>query len=513
MLVETAKDQICINQLIGQKREMLEAEGDVIVNDVKPDVLKIISSSGTACVYKKEVLEGKIRLDGSINTYIMYLADDENGSVRSLNTVLDFTKFIDIDNCKPEMILDEQVMVKSFECNILNSRKISVKAHIEMDVKIYSNENIEIISNIEELEHIQVLKKQATISSLMGQGSSRTYAKESIAVDGTDDLAEIMQARVRITGKEAKVSYNKVLVKADLDVDTMYLTEDNRINTVSSKLPIMGFVDIPNVSDDNICDVKCKLKNLIIKPNNGETHSIYIEAEIELVCFVYEEKSIGIIEDLYSISSDLKCRKREVRTMTKKNYQKERCNIKQQLAVPEIGASKIYHIDVKPNIITMQRQSGKVMIEGDAKLEFLFESGNSVNTKDMTIPFTFEVESEMAIDGMELEAHMELTKETFIIISDGNIETDIDLDFSLAFSKDRNLEVLEEIEVEESKENNIYSMVVYFVKPEDSLWKIAKKLKSTMADILRVNELEDGKVRQGQQLYVPKYVSGSTQSA
>jgi hypothetical protein len=63
MLVETSKDQICINQIIGQKKEMAVVEGDVIVNDIKPDILNVISSSGTACIYKKEVLEGKVRLD------------------------------------------------------------------------------------------------------------------------------------------------------------------------------------------------------------------------------------------------------------------------------------------------------------------------------------------------------------------------------------------------------------------------------------------------------------------
>ena len=43
----------------------------------------------------------------------------------------------------------------------------------------------------------------------------------------------------------------------------MYLTEDNRINNVSTKIPIMGFIDIENINDNNICDVDYKLKNLI----------------------------------------------------------------------------------------------------------------------------------------------------------------------------------------------------------------------------------------------------------
>ncbi|MCL2354527.1 MAG: DUF3794 domain-containing protein, partial [Oscillospiraceae bacterium] len=394
MLIETAKDQICINQLIGQKREMMEAQGDVIVNDVKPDVLKVISSSGTACVYKKEVMEGKVRLDGSINTYVIYLADDEEGSVRSLNTVLDFTKFIDVEQSKPGMMLDENVVIKNFECNILNSRKINVKANLEASVKVYSNENVEVINNIEAMESIQVLKKQMSIHSLVGQGSSRTHAKETIAIETPDELAEIMQTKVRISGREAKVSYNKVLVKADLDVDAMYLTEDNRINTVNAKIPVMGFVDMPDVTDDNICDVKCKLKNLIIKPNNSEMHSIYIEAEIELVCFVYEEKQIDIIEDLYSTSSELKCRKRNIRTMARRHSQRERCNVKEQMAIPEIGANKLYNVDVKPSIVEMKKQGDKVVFEGEVGLEFLFEHNNAVTTKALNVPFNFIVETE-----------------------------------------------------------------------------------------------------------------------
>ncbi len=92
MLLETEKENVCINQIVGQKKDEIIVEGDVIVNDIKPDVLNIVSTSGIPCVYKKEVMDGKVRLDGSINTYIIYLADSDDSTVRSLNTVLDFTR-------------------------------------------------------------------------------------------------------------------------------------------------------------------------------------------------------------------------------------------------------------------------------------------------------------------------------------------------------------------------------------------------------------------------------------
>ena len=53
-------------------------------------------------------------------------------------------------------------------------------------------------------------------------------------------------------------------------------------------------------------------------------------------------------------------------------------------------------------------------------------------------------------------------------------------------------------------------MVIYFVKPGDTLWKIAKKFRSTIEDIARVNNIEDiDKIYPGQQLYIPKFVKKS----
>ena len=59
MAVETTKDSLCINQIIEQKNESVVVEGDSIIPDIKPDILSAVSTVGTVCIYKKEILEGK----------------------------------------------------------------------------------------------------------------------------------------------------------------------------------------------------------------------------------------------------------------------------------------------------------------------------------------------------------------------------------------------------------------------------------------------------------------------
>ena len=96
MSLNTIKEKLCINKMIANKKEILLIEGDMIVPDSKPDILSTICTSGVVCIYKKDILDEKVKIDGSINTYITYLAEDENDKIRGINTSLDFSQTLNI---------------------------------------------------------------------------------------------------------------------------------------------------------------------------------------------------------------------------------------------------------------------------------------------------------------------------------------------------------------------------------------------------------------------------------
>lgn len=162
MDINTTQETLCINKIVGEKKEIIFVEGDMIVPDIKPDILNTISTTGNVCIYKKEVLDGKVRIDGCINVYVIYLADNDIELTRGINTDLDFTGILDFDNCRANMPLDANVVIKSIECKVLNGRKISIKASLEIDGKIYSNENVSIVKEINDVPNIQSLTREFT---------------------------------------------------------------------------------------------------------------------------------------------------------------------------------------------------------------------------------------------------------------------------------------------------------------------------------------------------------------
>lgn len=509
MDIETLKENLCVNQIIGKAKENIVAEGDVIIPDIKPDILSTINTSGTICIYKKEVLEGKIRIDGGVQVYIMYLADDENSNVRGINTVIDFTKVIDMEKASPSMNLETNIKLKDIECKILNGRKVNIKVNIDASVNVYSNEDIEFIREIENRNDIQVLNKPTNIDSLLGSGNTKVYAKDTIGIESTDNLAEVMKTNINIINREVKTSYNKILAKADMLVNIVYLTDDNRINEVKWQIPVMGFIDMQNISDDNLCNTSYEIKNILIKPNNVDEHSIYVEVELEISCNVYEKRELDIIQDLYSPSECLNINQKNITVMQDKRNVKDKCVIKEKMVIPELHNTKICNSEISPKIVKQSIYNDRIMYECELEVKFIYFSGitNRVDLKVQTIPFNVNLDCQGVSQNSNLNTKIEIVAQDFIIMPDESIETNIELEISVDVSKMMEVRVIDNVEVAEDNDENIYSIVVYFVKPGDTLWNIAKRFKSTIKAISSVNGIEDeNKINVGQQLFIPKFV-------
>lgn len=508
MTIDTTKESICINQLVEQKSENKIVEGDMIVPDIKPDILNIIRSNGTICVYKKEVLDGKVKVDGAIQVHIIYSADDEIGSCHSLNTNLDFSEIIQMPNANSDMNLTLKTCMNNIETKILNGRKINIKCSANFLLKIYSNENIDIIKQTEGIGDMQELCSNIEINSLIGQGCTRAFAKETVSIDPNDNLAEVLDTELSVTNKDIKVSYNKVLVKADVCIKILYVTEENTINSCTTTIPAMGFIDIQDVSEDHICDIDFELKNLLVKPNGEEEHSVYVEAEFEICCFAFERKNIAIIEDLYSPTMDLSFTQKNIKLIGNKSKIADICMIKEKVPAPELMNNKICDITVKPVISLNNILESQANYDGEVHVNVLYsnESNIFLNSKDFVIPVQFSTNIDGLSKTAQIDTGIDVKRKDFVITPDGNLDSRIDLEFAMNAADIKDVSVIDEITTDENSKKEDCSVVIYFAKPGDTLWKIAKRFGSTVDEIARVNGIENPDVLEiGKQLYIPRY--------
>lgn len=507
MIIETLKETLHVNKSVATKKEIIMIEGDMIVPDSKPDILKTISTSGITSIYKKEVLDGKIKVDGNINAYIMYMSEDDTDKVRGLTTNLDFSENIQIVNAKEGMNCKLKTTLKNIEAKVINGRKIGIKATIEMEFNVYSNEEIEFIRDIPEIQGIKMLKENLTVNSLVGVGENKIYAKDTIAINNVDNLAEILKANIFIGDKDIKVSYNKILTKAEAEIKILYLTEDNRIGNVETKVPVVGFIDIANVTEENICDVDYEIKNVVIKPNSAEEHSIYIEVEVGVTAFVYEEKQMQLIQDLYSPIDTLDFNQRKITTITGKSSNRGIKQIREKITLQDIENKNIIDVDIIPIIEKEEKMDNIIRYEGQLELNVILASSElQIDTRNVKIPFEYDVDIMEDISNSNISLTMEIQNQDFIVQDGGIINCNIDIQMDIDISKNTTINVIDELETIGEREKEDYSILMYIVKKGDSLWKIAKEFGSSVEDIAITNGIEDeNKIMPGQKIFIPNY--------
>lgn len=269
----------------------------------------------------------------------------------------------------------------------------------------------------------------------------------------------------------------------------------------------MGFIDLANVSEENICDVKYRLKNITVKPNNPENHSINVEVELEICCKVFEDKKISIIQDMYSPSRNLQFKENKVSTITNMKYTTDTINIRDKIELEDKEYTKILDVQATPVINDTEIINNRLKGSGDINLKFLLTNDveDNIVLLNKQIPFEFMKE----IDGINEESKIEIeiipmSKEFILDGMDAIVKMNLCIN-----ANSYNLEivnVIDEIEETDDEDINPYSMIIYFVKEGDTLWKIAKKYKSTVDDIVRVNNIENpDKIDVGMQLFIPKY--------
>ena len=282
-----------------------------------------------------------------------------------------------------------------------------------------------------------------------------------------------------------------------------------RIKSCETNIPVMGFIDLVGVSENDLCDVRYKFKNIIIKPNASEDHTVSVEIEVEMFCRVFGNKEISLIQDMYSPSRNLKISQNKVNTMVNMQNTKDMINIREKVKLENGEYSKI--CDVFSEAIITEKNVLKDMVRysGELKLKFILLNDNEMSTRmqEINVPFSFSKEIE-GID-RESEVEYELAKSYQEFTKDNNdVTVKVDLDVRISSYNIAETYVIGDVQETEDGEENPYSMVIYFVKPGDSLWKIAKKYKSTVEDIARINGIENTeKISIGAQLFIPKATS------
>ena len=164
--------------------------------------------------------------------------------------------------------------------------------------------------------------------------------------------------------------------------------------------------------------------------------------------------------------------------------------------------NQLFYSNANTSILKKEKINGLNKFVGNCEVTYLYSTFDNKYIDSMSVNFEFEFETLEKYENISLK----IANSNFIILPDSSIDNKIEIDIYSGQNEYININMIDNIE--EIDENfNSYSLVIYFVQNGDTLWKIAKKFRSTVDQIAKINNIEDeNKIDVGQKLYIPKAV-------
>ena len=496
--MDIIKDKIKIMELSNTAKKEFDINQNYIIPDIKSDIVKVINTSGNIFIEKQEVQNDRIKIEGSILALNLYI--DGEGNNNSLDLEMPFSDFISIGNIEREITNDDfetEISINKLELKIVNERKVELNANVISKINIYSENEMDIVKEINDCDNkIEKKEKTVTLENLIGKGSTKCSLKENVKITDVEKVINIVSFKYSLENIDTKISYNKVLAKSDVVLNILYRNEENIINKAEARFPIMGFIDIQDVSDTNECKLRNELRNIKMSINNDST--INLEMEFEYKCYVYEKMDTNIIDDMYGIRKSYNYRKNKIQ-LSDMNLEKVTAkNINEKVLIDNIN--QLYDTNVSVLITNKYNQDGLDKYVGTVEVNYIYNTFDNNNIESIIQKFDFEFEVEENTD-----IQVNISSKNFIILPDSSVDSKIELNVERVASDTRCIEVIDDIEEVEEEARENYSIIIYFVQKGDSLWKIAKRFRSTVDRIAEINNIEDVNVIDvGQKLYIPR---------
>ncbi len=491
-----------------KESENIWIEQDIVVPDSKPDVMQIISTHVTPYVLNMEVSDGRVNVTGKLNYFIIYNTGDAKYGTRGIFVSHPFTQSLAVKGLKKDMNVIIKPVVKNVISSLPNERKISVKSEIMFKISVKDFTRVKLINDFSSEKAIEKRVVSDKFSNVVSNKTSIVASREDILLSkDAEDLFEILRIESEIKNTEIKESFNKIMLKGDIVLKLVYLTEsdDTIVKNTSFVIPFTGMIEFDNINDRTKFDVDYIMQDLEIEKNMDITTTKALSVEYRILADVtqYEEDEISYVEDFYSQYEELDYNKREenvIKQMRKESYTVD-------VSESTSGAfdmQKLVDYSVDLNGISVSESIGGFKLSGNVKINMLMQNNDSrqIESKNVEILIDKEIKKEEDRGNEKNDILISLDKSN-VVQNENNLDISISLRVDVEAKNEGNIQVIDELNTKKINSENLDSMNIYIVKENDDLWNIAKKYKTSIENIQKINEeLRDDNLSVGQKILI-----------
>lgn len=515
MEIQVNKETKNFGLKVATSRLRTMVETDVIALESRPDIGKVLQVDAIAKINGNEIQKDRVLIYGEVDFKVMYMPEDVNEGIKSITTTASFTDIKEIGSVPDSTVCCVEAETENVSFRVINARKLSVKASILSNVELYASAEKEIAVDTEE-KQIQMLKCEKEYICFDTAKIKQFELLELAPIPASQPLAEdIVKIDVNISEYNCKVINNKVIIKGDATAYIVYTASiDRKLNSYTTQMPFTEVIDFDGVEEDmeNIVNLKVLSVGYEIRSDEtGDINAVNIKATVAAKMRAIKTDRLSYIKDCYSVSSDMDMTTEEIQLDVLKKSFSQQSSIKDKIFLaddmPQI--EKIYDVlcDVYTKGVNISGTKAEINAVADVYLLYLTKDENQpISSMKKEIEFTESVECENLTSSAVCDIYLNPLNVSYNLLDNQSAEVRLNIKTDGVIYNKEKINSISCVRLnKEQQQVKKHSVTVYFPDSNDSLWKIAKKYKTSVDLIKGVNNIEGDEIKKGDKILIPKF--------
>lgn len=490
-------------------------DDDYNVPDARNDVKNVILGEGNLLIEDMKTVENYIRVSGKLVFKVLYLAEGEEPRLNSLEGRFPFEEMVYM-----EEVQDGNLFLKLAQTDVtvtmIHSRKLNVKALCELQLCSERKETLSLTADMNADFPLYKKYRKDEILELLSIKKDTYRIKEEVAIGGTkESIGNLLWTEAVSRKLDTRLAGDELLLNGELLIFCFYESLEGKTDWVEQTIPYEGRMECSGAGDHMYHHIYPSLTDINIEARmdeDGELRLLGVEATLEARILVFEEETVDILEDMYSLTCECipKIQEQTAERLLMQNHSK--CKVSERLSLPEIKDSilQVCHSSARIQIEHMETEETGIRIDGVLHLYFLYVKADDTvpfGVWQGMVPFSWLLESNETAEDMNYDITCAVEQLSIGLLGSDEIEVKAVLAFNSFLRRPviiKNIEEAEYTSIDMEELTKRPGIVGYIVKDGDDLWSLAKTYSTTKEGIMEVNELTSEEIKSGDKLLIFK---------
>ncbi len=509
-----------VTNITEKPKTVITIEEDILVPDTKPDLREILLIDGRARLSSREIdrinkTDDYIGLSGEVELQTLYMPENRQaaGPVIAVQTRVPFKERWHTD-IAPGATLILDCRTEKIEYMVINERKYRVKISLAIMARECVDRKVDFFEGING-EEIQMLKERVEISSIALRKKDTLTISENLEIKEDGNFESILKQDINVVENYKQFTAEKVVINGFIFVNLLYtVTGENPFDCIRQAQERVEFTQFIPVKQQgsgggSLCFDGSGLRVKLVQDEEaGEVFRL--EGEIITYVELYAGTEREIIVDGYHREKDFICDFNEERSRTPVASAAGEASVREIIS-PDAAYGEIEKILYTTGEI-MESESrgeqGKVITEGSLQAKMI-----CMSLRDEEEPQLFSIRQEVPfrvvtavpqMTGSEIISNRIHVRDIWAEKINGKqLEFNASVMAGSEIMREVPFKVLANPAFEESTaKETMAPMVVYVAGKDDSLWSIAKRFKTSVESVAKLNQLEEGQIAEGRKLLI-----------